>query len=61
PIIQSKADSKNIPILLVSQDTFATSKLIDDMEVLFTKDEVKKIDLLKGLVISNLNLDVFLK
>ena len=61
PIIHSKADSKNIPILLVTQDTFATAKLIDDMEILFTKDEVEKIALLKELVISNINLDVFIK
>ncbi len=61
PIIQSKADSKNIPILLVTHDTFATAKLIDDMEILFTPDEVDKIDLLKELVLSNVDLDCILK
>jgi BioD-like phosphotransacetylase family protein len=59
PIIQSKADSRNIPILVVTHDTFAAAKLIDDMEILFTKDEVGKIELLKELVRSNINLDVF--
>jgi BioD-like phosphotransacetylase family protein len=59
PIIQSKADSRNIPILLVTQDTFATAKLIDDMEILFTKDEVEKIARLKELVTANLDISIF--
>ena len=61
PIIQSKADSKNIPILLVTHDTFSTAKLIDDMEILFTEDEKEKISLLKELALSNVDLDSILK
>ncbi|MHA1975682.1 MAG: AAA family ATPase, partial [Candidatus Hodarchaeales archaeon] len=50
PIIQSKADARNIPILLATNDTFAVAKLIDDMEILFTKDETQKILTLEELV-----------
>ena len=60
PIIQSMADSRKIPILLMAQDTFATSKLIDDMEILFTKDEKQKIQRLQNLVEENIKIDTFL-
>ncbi len=60
PIIQSMADSRKIPILLMTNDTFATAKLIDDMEILFTKDEVQKIQILENIVKKNVQLDVFL-
>lgn len=58
PIIQSKADTRNIPILLATNDTFAVAKLIDDMEILFTKDETKKITLLEELVKKHVKLDL---
>ena len=57
PIIHSKADAKNIPILLATNDTFAVAKLIDDMEILFTKDEKQKIVTLEQLVTEHVNLD----
>ncbi|MHA1973438.1 MAG: DRTGG domain-containing protein [Candidatus Hodarchaeales archaeon] len=60
PIIQSKADNQNIPILLVSTDTFTTAKQIDKMEILFTKDETGKIDLLENLARKHINLDKLL-
>ncbi|MHA2346381.1 MAG: DRTGG domain-containing protein [Candidatus Hodarchaeales archaeon] len=60
PIIKSIADRRNIPILLVPQDTFTVAKLIDDMEILFTKEEKKKIKLLERLVKENIDLDPFL-
>ncbi|MHA1214751.1 MAG: DRTGG domain-containing protein [Candidatus Hodarchaeales archaeon] len=56
PIIQSKADNKNIPILLVSTDTFTTAKQIDKMEILFTKDETDKIALLENLAREHIDL-----
>ncbi len=59
PIIESKANMANIPLLLVSADTFATAKQIDDMEITFTKDEIEKIDLLEKLVKENIDLSVF--
>ncbi|MHA1940925.1 MAG: DRTGG domain-containing protein [Candidatus Hodarchaeales archaeon] len=60
PIIKSIADRRNIPILLVPQDTFTVAKLIDDMEILFTKEEKRKIKLLERLVKENIDLDPFL-
>lgn len=59
PIIISKADLVNIPLILVPGDTFATAKIIDDMEILFTKDETEKIDLLRKLVEENIDLSLF--
>lgn len=59
PIITSKANIKNIPLILVSKDTFATAKEIDDMEILFTKDEKEKIEVLGKIVHENVDLDVF--
>jgi BioD-like phosphotransacetylase family protein len=50
PNILSMANEKNIPILLVSQHTFAVSKQIDDMEVLLTKESAEKIELLTELI-----------
>lgn len=50
PNIISMANERNIPILLVSQHTFAVSKQIDDMEALLTKDSTKKIELLAELI-----------
>jgi BioD-like phosphotransacetylase family protein len=46
----SKAMEKNIPLLLVSSDTYQTAKHIDDLEPLLTKDDTEKIKLLKELV-----------
>lgn len=59
PIIESKANMANIPLLLVPGDTFATAKQIDDMERTFTKDEVDKIDLLEKLVKEHIDLSAF--
>ncbi len=59
PIIESKANRANIPLLLVSTDTFATAKHIDDMEITFTKDEKDKIDLLENLVKEHIDLSDF--
>ena len=59
PIIESKANMANIPLLLVSTDTFATAKQIDDMEIIFTKDETEKIDLVEKLVKEHVDLSAF--
>ena len=59
PIIESRANMANIPLLLVSTDTFATAKHIDDMEIMFTKDETDKINLLEQLVEENVDLNAF--
>jgi BioD-like phosphotransacetylase family protein len=59
PIITSKANSANIPLLSVPKDTFKIAKQIDDMEILFTKDETDKINLLEELVKNNVDLNIF--
>lgn len=46
----SKAQDRNIPLLLVSFDTFQTAKKIDDLEPLLTKDDTEKIQVLSNLV-----------
>jgi BioD-like phosphotransacetylase family protein len=50
PIIESKANSNKIPLLVVPDDTFAVAKKIDAMEILFTHEETKKINLLGNLI-----------
>lgn len=47
--IISKASEKNIPLLMVFSDTYQTSKQIEGVEPLLTKDDAEKIDLLKQL------------
>ncbi|MHA2244128.1 MAG: DRTGG domain-containing protein [Candidatus Hodarchaeales archaeon] len=59
PIIESKANMANIPLLLTSTDTFTTAKQIDDMDITFTKDETEKIDLLEKLVKEHVDLSAF--
>ncbi len=55
--IISKAAERNIPLLMVSLDTFETAKQIDGLEPLLTKDDAEKVESLKRLVKEHLNLD----
>ncbi len=48
--IITRASEKNIPLLLVANDTFLVAKQIDKMEALLTKDSEQEIDLLAQLV-----------
>ena len=48
--IISKAYERNIPLLLVPQDTYQTATQINNIESLFTKEDVHKIDLMEQLV-----------
>jgi BioD-like phosphotransacetylase family protein len=52
--IISKASDQNIPLLLVSFDTYQTAKKIDDLEPLLTVNDTVKISLLKTLVEENI-------
>ena len=54
----SKAKDRNIPLLLVSFDTYQTAKKIDDLEPLLTKDDTEKIQMLGNLVKDYVTLDV---
>ena len=53
----SKASDLNIPLLLVSEDTFRAAQHIDNMEVLISKDDTEKIDLLSQLVKEHININ----
>jgi len=48
--IIARAQERNIPILLVSMDTFKTAKTIDDMEALLRNDDTEKINLLSDMI-----------
>jgi BioD-like phosphotransacetylase family protein len=51
--IISRASDRNIPLMLVSFDTYQTAKKIDDLEPLLTMNDTVKINLLKTLVEEN--------
>jgi BioD-like phosphotransacetylase family protein len=57
PNILSKASDLNIPILLVSDDTFQAAKHVDDMEALLVKDDIQKINLLEQMIKKHIKLD----
>ncbi|MBN1540273.1 MAG: AAA family ATPase [Candidatus Thermoplasmatota archaeon] len=59
--IISKADERNIPLLLVPGDTFRTAKTIDDMERLLARDDDHKIQLLADEIRSRVDADAILK
>ncbi|MFX0066108.1 MAG: DRTGG domain-containing protein [Candidatus Hermodarchaeota archaeon] len=46
----SKAEDRNVPMLLTSMDTFRAAKACDDMEPLITKDATRKIETITELV-----------
>ncbi len=54
--IISKAEQRNIPLLLVSQDTYRVSTQIDAIESLVAKEDTQKIALLEQLVRKHVNL-----
>lgn len=58
--IITRASEKNIPLLLVANDTFLVAKQIDKMEALLTKDSEQEIDLLAQLVEKYVRLDELL-
>jgi hypothetical protein len=55
--IISKAAQRNIPLLLVSNDTFQTANQVYNLEPLPTKDDTQKIKLLSRAVTDNVALD----
>ncbi len=54
--IISKAEERNIPLLLVPQDTYRVATQIDAIESLIAKEDTEKITLLEGLVRKHVNL-----
>ncbi len=58
PHIISRASDLNIPLLLVSPDTYQVAKQIDNMEALLTKYDSEKINLLEQLTKKYVNIDI---
>jgi BioD-like phosphotransacetylase family protein len=52
-----KAGERNIPLLMVSTDTYQTVKQIESLEPLLTKDDSEKVELLKQLFTKNVKMD----
>lgn len=48
--ITAKASERNIPLLLVSFDTYQTAMQVDNIDPLLTKDDAEKIELLEQLI-----------
>ena len=48
--IIAKASERNVPLLLVSADTYEIARQIDNLQPLLTKDDQAKIDLLTDLI-----------
>ena len=59
PILISKAEKMNIPLLLVSLDSYQVAKQIDALESLPTKDDTEKIALIEQMISSHVNLKEF--
>ena len=55
--IIAKAAELEIPLLLVSADTFETARQIDCLESLPTKDDSEKIALIEQMVRAHVNLE----
>jgi BioD-like phosphotransacetylase family protein len=58
--IISKAYERNIPLLLVPQDTYQTATQIDNIESLLTREDHHKIDLIEQIVQRNVNVNAFM-
>ncbi len=50
PNVISAATEKNVPLLLVTTDTYQTSKKLDSVDPLLTKNSERKIETIKGLI-----------
>ncbi|MCX5854699.1 MAG: DRTGG domain-containing protein [Deltaproteobacteria bacterium] len=57
--IISKATELEIPLLLVTSDTYSIAKQIDSMEPLLTKDDESKITLIEQIIRRHVNLNEF--
>ncbi|MHA1168778.1 MAG: DRTGG domain-containing protein [Candidatus Hodarchaeales archaeon] len=58
--ILNKATDKNVPLLLVPNDTFRAAKLIDDMVPLLLASDSEKIDVLKTLIKQHVDIQCIL-
>ena len=53
--IISKAQERNIPMLLVPQDTYQVATNIDNLEILLTKEDSEKLSLVEQLIQKHVN------
>jgi BioD-like phosphotransacetylase family protein len=60
PNIIAMASERNVPLLLVSTDTYQTAKQIETTEPLLTKGSAEKIALLEQLVREHVNIETLL-
>lgn len=58
-VLISKAERENIPLLLVTADTFQVAKQVDNLQPLITKDDANKIRLIEEAVKGKIRLDRF--
>lgn len=58
--IISKAEESGTPMLLVTPDTFQVARQIDRMEPLLTREAGDKVELLKNMVKTSVNIDAML-
>jgi len=56
----SKATELEIPLLLVTSDTYSVARQIDSMEPLLTKEDTDKITLIEKMIHGHVNLNEFL-
>jgi uncharacterized protein len=61
PDLSSKAEKLEIPLLLVSADTYEIAKQIEGMESLPTKDDQGKIDLIEKMARTHINLHALIQ
>ncbi|MFH0889489.1 MAG: DRTGG domain-containing protein [Planctomycetota bacterium] len=54
--IISKANERNIPLLLMTQDTYQIASQMDNIEPLLTKEDSRRIEILQKLIKDNLAL-----
>ena len=52
-----RARERNVPLLMVSTDTYQTARQIENLEPLMTKDDVEKVELLKELFTKYVKVD----
>ncbi|HEU18486.1 MAG TPA: hypothetical protein ENO00_03760 [Deltaproteobacteria bacterium] len=56
PAIISRASELNVPLLLVSDDTYQVARQIDSMDIVVAKNETGKIHMLENLVAENVDI-----
>ena len=56
PTIISRASELNVPLLLVSDDTYQVARQIDSMDIVVAKNETGKIHMLENLVAENVDI-----